>query len=82
MTPHQTRRCTIKELYLVHQGFERRMRRQELHVLGTRNEVRAFGGADPINPYQGSAAMPKQDDQEALDALKYRHRDFFEEDLT
>ena len=78
-------RSEIRHLLMRRRAYEDRMRRQEAHLIGLRNEVRSFAGGDPIeDPYDTSPAS--NGDEEELQAFKYRMRSNgivdWEEDLT
>jgi hypothetical protein len=60
VTPAEAKRLPIRELLLVQQAQERRARRQELQLIGLRNDVRSALGGDPIDPY-GRADTDGQD---------------------
>jgi len=66
-------------------AYQRRMRREEVHTLGLRNEVRSAFGGDPLDPYQMQAA-PSTGESGDLDAFKWRvHQETdidIEHDLT
>jgi len=55
-------------------------------MVGLRNEVRSAFGADPIDPYDHDPQPATEDEEESLDAFKYRiqqHTDIeIERDLT
>jgi len=76
----------ISHLLIRQRAFERRTRRQEIHLVGLRNEVRSAFGADPIDPYEQSAQPATDEEVDALDGFKYRvqqHTDItIDKDLT
>lgn len=45
-------------------AYERRKRREELHVVALRNEVRSMVGADPINPYSTEGRLTQETDKD------------------
>jgi hypothetical protein len=68
-------------------AYEKRKRREDVHVIGVRNEIRGVLGADPIDPWEpGRPSPPTDAEEDALDALKYRVQQetdiVIEEDLT
>lgn len=48
-------RSELRHLLMRHRAFEKRKRREEVHIVGLRNEVRGAFGADPIDPYSASS---------------------------
>lgn len=76
------RRETVATLLLYRQAYSRRKRREEIHLLGLRNEVRSFMGADPIeNPY-GDATQPGTDKDEAARKALLRQMDLDGEEMA
>jgi len=77
---------SLRHLLIRQRAFERRVRRQEVHMVGLRNEVRSAFGADPIDPYEQDPTPATDDAEDRLDAFKYRvqqHTDIqIERDLT
>jgi hypothetical protein len=67
-------------------AYEKRKRREDVHVIGVRNEIRGALGADPIDPSGAGPSPPTEAEEDALDALKYRVQQetdlVIEEDLT
>lgn len=71
-----------------YQAYEDRKRREELQIIGLRNEIRSLFGEDTIDPYGYS--KPRQtaaNNEDGLDAFKYRMEKEWdeiniEEDLT
>lgn len=51
----------MRHLLMRHRAYENRMRRQEVHLVGLRNEVRSFMGGEPIDPYDTSQSQLGQD---------------------
>lgn len=41
--------CSLREVMLCHQAHERNQRRQDIRILGLRNDIRAFLGGDLID---------------------------------
>lgn len=58
-------------------AFEKRKRREEIHLVGIRNEIRGAVGADPIeNPYDTSPARQDTGKGEAARKEMLRRMDF------
>lgn len=51
-------RSTVSQLLIRLRAYRRRVRREEAHLLGLRNEVRSFMGGEPLDPY----SQPTQQD--------------------
>jgi hypothetical protein len=67
------------------QARERGQRRQDRRMLQVVNTVRGALGADMLSSLWGApAASPSHQDQDAVDALKYRwsQKGWFERDAT
>lgn len=66
------------------QARERTERRQDRRMLQVVNHIRGFVGADMLSSLWGhpQASSPSHQDQDAIDALKYRWKDWFESDAT
>jgi len=64
-------RSELSHLLMRLRAYKRRMRREEVHVLGLRNEVRSAFGGDPVDPYQMERA-PSTGKSGDLDAFKWR----------
>jgi len=70
----EIKRTEIRYLLMQRRAYERRMRRQEVHILGLRNELRSFAGADPIEDPYGTSSSTEQNtsksEQARMMALK------------
>lgn len=42
-------RSELRHLLMRHRAYEKRKRREEVHIVGLRNEVRGFAGDDPLD---------------------------------
>lgn len=71
----------LRHLLMRLRGYRDRMRRQEMHLIGLRNEVRSAFGADPIDPYSGPSS-PSAQDTETMQAFKHRVRETTDLDWT
>jgi hypothetical protein len=58
------------------EAYERRKRREEIHLIGVRNEIRGALGSEPLSKEDiyGQKDIQKQDEEE-IQALKYRMRE-------
>jgi hypothetical protein len=79
---------TLREVFLIYQGYLRRQKKETLRVIGLRNDIRGAIGADQIDPqdmFEGSdkKARSHKNDEE-LQAMKYRwkKKGFFDKDRT
>ncbi|MCS3827445.1 hypothetical protein GGP85_002915 [Salinibacter ruber] len=54
-------RSELRHLFMRHRAYERRKRREEIHLIALRNEVRGAFGADPVNPYSSTSPSTSQD---------------------
>lgn len=67
-------------------AYEKRKRREEVHIIGVRNEIRSALGGELIDQedLHGPSPAAGQDDEEELQAFKYRMQDVvdWDEDLT
>jgi len=70
-TRREILRSELSHLLMRLRAYKRRMRREEVHVLGQRNEVRSAFGGDPVDPYQMERA-PSTGKSGDLDAFKWR----------
>lgn len=72
LSPAEARREVISTLFLYRQGYERRKRREEVHLIGLRNEVRSFAGGEPLDPddlYGGRVSQDTGKDEAARHAM-------------
>ncbi|WP_251961575.1 hypothetical protein [Salinibacter ruber] len=80
-------RSEIRHLLLRRRAFEKAKRREEIHLIGIRNEIRAALGSDNLieDPYSAAPAAQEEDEEE-LQAFKYRMLEKgiveWDEDLT
>lgn len=74
-------RSELRHLLMRHRAFEKRKRRDEVHIVGLRNEVRGAFGADPIDPYSASSKKEQSTGKdEAARHAMLRQMDISEEE--
>lgn len=74
-----------REFILRSQAHERTERRQDRRMLQVVNHIRGVVGADPLPSLWGapsSSPPPSRTDRDALDAMKYRWRHWYDVDAT
>lgn len=70
LTPPEVLETEVRYLLMYASAYSDRAKREEAHVLGLRNDIRSWLGADPITPDESSPSTSQ--DTESLDAFKYR----------
>jgi len=71
-------RSELRHLLMRHRAYEKRKRREEVHIVGLRNEVRGFAGADPLDRddlYGGPKSSQDTDKDEAARHAMLRQMD-------
>lgn len=51
----------VRHLLLYNRAYKDRVRREEAHVLGLRNDIRQWMGGEAIDPYGSSSSSPSQE---------------------
>lgn len=74
-TTEEILQSELRHLLMRQRGYENRKRRENAHVIGLRNEVRGFLGADPIDPYSSSTQQQSTDKSEAARHAMLRQMD-------
>lgn len=65
----------LRHLFMRHRAYENRKRREELQLIGIRNEVRGAFGAEPVNPYGDAPSSQDTDKDEAARHAMLRQMD-------